>query len=116
VTIRASCIPSTFFTLRWGLFWLWSASSLSASAVPQKAALQKDLADAQRLQQQNNEIKVTPPNVHYSTKMVLNRGGREIDMIFLGRGHTGGDTVVFLPKERIEQPASVIGPPFRSDA
>src|SRR5580700_11083350 len=67
----------------------------------QKAALQKDLADAQRLQQQNNEIKVTPPNIHYSTKMVLNRGGREIDMLFLGRGHTGGDTVVFLPKERI---------------
>jgi glyoxylase-like metal-dependent hydrolase (beta-lactamase superfamily II) len=33
--------------------------------------------------------------------MVLNRGGREIDLLFLGRGHTGGDTVVFLPKERI---------------
>jgi cyclase len=68
---------------------------------PQKAALQKDLADAQRLQQQNNEIKVTPPNVHFSTKMVLHRGGREIDLLFLGRGHTGGDTVVYLPKERI---------------
>jgi cyclase len=67
----------------------------------QKTVLQKDLADAQRLQQNNGEIKVTPPNVHYSTKMVLNRGGREIDLLFLGRGHTGGDTVVFLPKERI---------------
>jgi cyclase len=67
----------------------------------QKAALQKDLADVRLLQQNNNEIKVTPPNVHYSTKMVLNRGGREIDLLFLGRGHTGGDTVVFLPKERI---------------
>jgi cyclase len=67
----------------------------------QKAALQKDLAVARRLQQQNSEIKVTPPNVHYSTKMVLNRGGREIDLMFLGRGHTGGDTVVYLPKERI---------------
>jgi glyoxylase-like metal-dependent hydrolase (beta-lactamase superfamily II) len=33
--------------------------------------------------------------------MVLNRGGREIDLLFLGRGHTAGDTVVFLPKERI---------------
>src|SRR5580658_10769966 len=32
----------------------------------QKAALQKDLADAQRLQQQNSEITVTPPNIHYS--------------------------------------------------
>jgi cyclase len=67
----------------------------------QKAALQKDLADAQRLQQQNSEIKVTPPNVYYSTKMVLQKGGREIDLMFLGRGHTGGDTVVYLPKERI---------------
>jgi len=71
------------------------------ASAPQKAALQKDLADAQRLAQQNAEIKVTPPNIHYSTKMVLQRGGREIDLLFLGRGHTGGDTVVFLPKERI---------------
>src|SRR5258707_10303364 len=67
----------------------------------QKVTLQKDLADAQRVQQQNSEIKVTPPNVHYSAKMVLNRGGREIDLMFLGRGHTGGDTVVYLPKARI---------------
>jgi glyoxylase-like metal-dependent hydrolase (beta-lactamase superfamily II) len=67
----------------------------------QKAALQKDLAEAQLLVQNNSEIKVTPPNVHYATRMVLNRGGREIDLLFLGRGHTGGDTVVFLPKERI---------------
>ncbi len=67
----------------------------------QKVALQKDLADAKQLQQNNSEIKVTAPTIHFSTKMVLNRGGREIDLLFLGRGHTGGDTVVFLPKERI---------------
>jgi cyclase len=67
----------------------------------QKLALQKDLADTQRLQQNNSEIKVAPPTIHFSTKMVLNRGGREIDLLFLGRGHTGGDTVVYLPKERI---------------
>ena len=66
-----------------------------------RAGLQNDLAVAQRLQQQNSEIRPTPPNIHYSTKMVLNRGSREIDLLFLGRGHTGGDTVVYLPKERI---------------
>src|SRR6266478_6428401 len=33
--------------------------------------------------------------------MVLHRGAREIDLLFLGRGHTGGDTVVYLPKEKI---------------
>jgi len=33
--------------------------------------------------------------------MTLFRGQREIQLLFLGRGHTGGDAVVFLPKERI---------------
>ena len=37
----------------------------------------------------------------YATKMTLHRGQREIQFLFLGRGHTQGDTVVFLPKERI---------------
>ena len=45
-------------------------------------------------------IKPTAPNVTYSSRMVLNRG-REIQLLFLGRGHTAGDTVVFLPRERI---------------
>ena len=44
---------------------------------------------------------MTPRNIHYSTKMLLHKGGREIDLLFLGRDRTGGDTVVFLPKERI---------------
>ena len=33
--------------------------------------------------------------------MTLHRGGREIRILFLGRGHTAGDVVVYLPKERI---------------
>jgi glyoxylase-like metal-dependent hydrolase (beta-lactamase superfamily II) len=32
--------------------------------------------------------------------LTLFRGGREIRLLFLGRGHTGGDVVVHLPKER----------------
>src|ERR1041384_2457235 len=66
-----------------------------------KAARQKDLAAARSTQDQLREIKPTPPNVTYSSKLVLYRGAREIQLLFLGRGHTGGDTVVFLPKERI---------------
>jgi cyclase len=70
-----------------------------------KAALQKKLADTQAAQKEfehdKTEIKPTPPNVTYKDKMVLHRGGREIDLLFLGRGHTAGDTVVFLPREHI---------------
>jgi cyclase len=67
----------------------------------QKASLEKQLAAAQTLSDQLKEIKPTPPNVTYTAQMVLHAGPREIQLLFLGRGHTGGDTVVFLPKERI---------------
>ncbi|HSP69556.1 MAG TPA: MBL fold metallo-hydrolase [Bryobacteraceae bacterium] len=66
-----------------------------------KAALQKDLAAARVIQDQLKEIKPVPPNLTYSSRLVLHRGSREIQLLFLGRGHTGGDTVVFLPRERI---------------
>lgn len=42
-----------------------------------------------------------PPNVTFSDVMTINKGGREVQLHFLGRGHTAGDTMVFLPAERI---------------
>jgi glyoxylase-like metal-dependent hydrolase (beta-lactamase superfamily II) len=33
--------------------------------------------------------------------MTLFRGSREIQLKFLGRGHTAGDVVVYLPREKI---------------
>jgi cyclase len=66
-----------------------------------RAALQQQLLGAQQVLVQLKDVKPTPPNVTYSDKLVLHRGNREIDLLFLGRGHTGGDTVVWLPQERI---------------
>lgn len=66
-----------------------------------KAALEKQLADAQLLREQSKEIKPTPPNVTFTSKVVLHKGSREIQLLFLGRGHTAGDIVVYLPQERI---------------
>ena len=48
-----------------------------------------------------NAVKPTPPNSRSTQTMTLFRGGREIRIMFLGRGHTAGDVVVYLPKERI---------------
>jgi glyoxylase-like metal-dependent hydrolase (beta-lactamase superfamily II) len=47
------------------------------------------------------ELRPTPPNVTLTTEMTLYRGSREIQIRYLGRGHTGGDVVVYLPKERL---------------
>jgi len=47
------------------------------------------------------QTKVTPPDVTFTDVLTLHKGGREVQLHFLGRGHTGGDTMVFLPAERI---------------
>ena len=66
-----------------------------------KATLERQLATAQQGWEELKEITPTPPNVTYSKSKTINLGGREVQLLFLGRGHTNGDTVVFLPKEKI---------------
>jgi cyclase len=93
VTSQRTAAPARIETL---------AKQLGPEMDPQKKAqIRKDLTAAQITWSQLQQIKPTPPNVTYSSKMVLFRGSREIQLLFLGRGHTGGDTVVFLPSERI---------------
>ena len=67
----------------------------------QKATLERQMASSQAYLEQVKEIKVTPPNQTFSTKMTLYRGGREIQILYLGRGHTDTDVVVYLPRERL---------------
>jgi cyclase len=66
-----------------------------------RANLEKQLAAKQADWEEFKMIKPTPPNVTYTSKMTLYQGQREIQLLFLGRGHTQGDTIVYLPKERI---------------
>jgi len=66
-----------------------------------RATLEKQLAAKQADWEEFKALKPTPPNVTYSPKMTLYQGQREIQLLFLGRGHTQGSTVVDLPKERI---------------
>ena len=74
-------------------------------AAEQDAAARAKL-EAQLLSVENNyasqkEVRPTPPNVTLTTHMTLHRGNREIQIRYLGRGHTAGDVVVYLPKERL---------------
>lgn len=75
---------------------------VAAENDPQKrAALQQQLAATEAEERQFKEIRPVPPTMTYASHLTLYRGPREIRLLFLGRGHTPGDTVVFLPKERI---------------
>ena len=67
----------------------------------QKASLERQAANSRAYLEQVKETRVTPPNLTIDKKMTLFRGGREIQILYLGRGHTDTDVVVLLPKERI---------------
>jgi cyclase len=47
------------------------------------------------------QIRITPPTLTYQDKLVLHKPDRDICLLHFGLGHTRGDTVVFLPKEKI---------------
>jgi glyoxylase-like metal-dependent hydrolase (beta-lactamase superfamily II) len=66
-----------------------------------KAKLQTQLQVTENNYAAQKELKPTPPNVTLTTQMSLFRGNREIQIRYLGRGHTAGDVVVLLPRERI---------------
>jgi glyoxylase-like metal-dependent hydrolase (beta-lactamase superfamily II) len=66
-----------------------------------RTKLQTQLRVAENNYASQKELKPTPPNVTLTTEMSLFRGTREIQIRYLGRGHTAGDVVVFLPKERV---------------
>ena len=66
-----------------------------------KAKLQTQLQVAENNLASQKDLRPTPPNVTLTTQMTLYRGTREIQIRFLGRAHTAGDVVVFLPNEKV---------------
>ena len=46
-------------------------------------------------------IEVTPPTLTFDRGLTLHRGERTIQILYLGRGNTRGDAIVYLPEERI---------------
>lgn len=41
------------------------------------------------------------PHQTYRDRMTLHLGGKEIQILYIGRGHTRGDSIVFVPSDRI---------------
>jgi cyclase len=66
-----------------------------------KAQLESQLEAALANGAAQAEVKAVPPNITLRDRMTIYRSNREIQLLYLGHGHTGGDVVVFLPKERL---------------
>ncbi len=48
-----------------------------------------------------NEVQPVAPTQTLERRMTLYRGAREIQLLFLGRAHTGGDVSVYLPEDKL---------------
>ena len=46
-------------------------------------------------------IELVTPRVGFSERAVVDLGNREVHLLFVGRGHTAGDALVYLPRERV---------------
>ena len=46
-------------------------------------------------------LELTLPDLTFDKSMMLHRADRDIVLLFLGRGHTSGDVVAWLPKQRV---------------
>jgi glyoxylase-like metal-dependent hydrolase (beta-lactamase superfamily II) len=69
------------------------------AALQERHRVQRDYMNSIR------DVVPTPPTLTLETEMTLfqlsTRGSREIRLLHLGRAHTGGDVVIFLPQERV---------------
>jgi glyoxylase-like metal-dependent hydrolase (beta-lactamase superfamily II) len=62
---------------------------------------------------------LTWPNIVFENKMTLWMGKREVQIMHVGRGHTKGDTIVWLPEEKILYSGDLVeyaATPYTGDA
>jgi glyoxylase-like metal-dependent hydrolase (beta-lactamase superfamily II) len=73
----------------------------SETDAARRTTLQSQLTISEQGFEALKEIRPTPPDKTYSKRLDLKIGHHDVQLLFLGRGHTNGDTVVYLPRERI---------------
>ena len=65
-----------------------------------RATLEGELRQQQEHLAEIRSLELTLPDLTFDKSMILHRPDRDIVLLFLGRGHTSGDVVAYLPKQR----------------
>jgi cyclase len=66
-----------------------------------RAAAAAQAASLEAYRKETATLVSLPPRLTFSDRLSVDLGNREAQILFLGRGHTRGDVVVFLPRERV---------------
>lgn len=74
-------------------------------AAAKDPAEQATLRDELQQQEENlaeiQNLELTLPDLTFDKSLILHRTDRDVVLLFLGRGHTDGDVVAYLPKQRV---------------
>jgi cyclase len=83
-----------------------------------RRAMQEDLSQAEDYLRELRSMEVVLPDLTFDKSLILHKKERDIYILFLGRGHTAGDAVVYLPKERVAATGDLLQGwwPFMADA
>ncbi len=66
-----------------------------------RTRLQDEIAQQESYLAELSGFQLVLPDLTFDRSLILHRKGRDIYLLFLGRGHTSGDVVVYLPKEKV---------------
>ena len=77
----------------------------------------RTLDDQRRFIAELRRVKLVLPEVTFSESVSITGGTRVMQLLYFGRGHTAGDAVVYLPRERVAIVGDLVtgGPPFARD-
>ncbi len=67
----------------------------------ERAALVAQIEGTEAYLREMWPARVTLPTITFDHRLVIHRGGRDIHLLFLGRAHTAGDVVAYIPSERV---------------
>jgi len=79
---------------------------------------EQQLAAQKSYLQELKQIQITVPTLTFERSLILHKPDRAIHIYHFGRGHTRGDVVVYLPKEKVLITGDLLtnGIPFMRDA
>jgi glyoxylase-like metal-dependent hydrolase (beta-lactamase superfamily II) len=83
-----------------------------------RTALSERLASDKTYLEELKSVQIALPTITFERSLVLYKPERTIHILFFGKGHTRGDVVVYLPKERVVVTGDLLtnGIPFMRDA
>ena len=66
-----------------------------------QARLRDELQQQEQYLAELKSLELVLPDLTFDKSLILHRPDRDIVLLFLGRGHTSGDVVAWLPKQRV---------------